>query len=106
MKKEDETIARRIKVGEVVVDGAKYMYWGTREMWDAEKEGSIRNSKHKKLDREGKRLLDLLEETRWFIYKGNTRRKEEKKFTYAGIGDTVIDYILAEEIIRVLIVRM
>ena len=76
------------------------------EVWDEEKEVFKRNSKHKEIDQEGRKLLNLIGETEWFICNGNSRGNEEGEITFTGRGDTVIDYILSEERIRRLIVKM
>ena len=48
----------------------------------------------------------MLGEIGWFICSGNSRGDEEGDITFAGRGDTVIDYILAEERIRRLMVKV
>ena len=65
-----------------------------------------RKSKHKEIDQEGRELLNLIGETGWFISNGNARGDEEGEITFTGRCDTVIDYILAEERIRSLMVKV
>ena len=48
----------------------------------------------------------MIGETGWFICNGNSRGDEEGEITSTGRGDTVIDYILAEERIRRLVVKV
>ncbi|XP_029054555.2 eukaryotic translation initiation factor 3 subunit A-like [Osmia bicornis bicornis] len=70
---------------------------GGKEIWGEEEEGG-RKSKDKKRNAEGRVLLEALRETGWEIMNGNIRRDEEGEFTYTGArGNTVIDYVIAEE---------
>lgn len=56
-----------------------------------EEEGG-RKSKDGKINREGRLLVEFLEEWGWAIFNGVTRRDEEGEFTFTGRkGDTVID---------------
>lgn len=56
-----------------------------------------RSSKDKKIDGEGRKLLEFMEEKGWEIYNGNIEGDKEGKFTYTeGRGNTVIDYIIGE----------
>lgn len=65
---------------------------------EREEEGKTRKSKNKKINREGRRLLDFVEEKGWSILNGGTKENEEGEYTYTrNIGNTVIDYVLKEE---------
>ncbi|XP_024883827.1 uncharacterized protein LOC112462336 [Temnothorax curvispinosus] len=69
--------------------------------------GEGRRSKDKKVDREGRLLVNSLEERGWEIFNGNVRGDEEGEFTFTGgKGDTVIDYIIGEGEVREKIVSM
>ena len=48
----------------------------------------------------------MIGEVGWFICNGNSRGDEEGEVSFTGKGDTVIDYILAEERIRRTMVKM
>jgi len=68
-----------------------------------EDQGAIktRNSKDKKSNREGRRLVEVLEETGWSILNGNIKGDEDGEYTYTGSrGNTVIDYVLGNEGLR------
>lgn len=57
-----------------------------------------RKSKDKTLNREGKRLLHLIEENGLSILNGNTKDDEEGNFTFIDtIGESVIDYDIVNE---------
>ena len=94
------------KDDELVLIGGDLNAWTGEhegENWNEESESFRRVSKHKQVDQEGRILLELLGEAGWFIYNGNLEGDTEGEITFAGIGETVIDYILAEEgIIRML----
>ncbi|XP_077255453.1 uncharacterized protein LOC143893678 [Temnothorax americanus] len=69
--------------------------------------GEGRRSKDKKVDREGRLLVNSLEERGWEILNGNVRGDEEGEFTFTGgRGSTVIDYIIGEGEVREKIVSM
>ena len=76
------------------------------EFWNEEREVFKRNSKHKEVDQEDRKLLNSIGETEWFICNGNSRGDEEGEITFTGRGNTVIDYIQAEERIRRLMVKV
>ena len=94
--------------GFVLIGGYLNAWTGVQggEVWGDEREVLKRKSKHKEIDQEGKKLLNLIGETGWFICNGNSRGDEEGEITFTGRGDTVIDYILAEERIRRLMVKV
>ncbi|XP_024868251.1 trichohyalin-like [Temnothorax curvispinosus] len=69
--------------------------------------GEGRRSKDKKVDREGRLLVNSLEERGWEIFNGNVRGDEEGEFTFTGgRGGTVIDYIIGKGEVREKIVSM
>ena len=76
------------------------------ENWNEESESFRRESKHKQVDQEGRILLEILGEAGWFICNRNLEGDTEGEITFVGIGETVIDYILAEEGIRRMLDRM
>lgn len=70
--------------------------------WEVEDEkrmeGGGRRSKDKKINRDGRKLLEFIEERGWMILNGGVKGDEEGEFTYTGgRGETVIDYVLEEE---------
>jgi len=66
---------------------------------EREREGK-RRSKDGKMNKEGKRLVEFLEEIGWSIFNGDIKGDEEE-FTFAGgRGNTVIDYIIGSEDVR------
>ena len=92
----------RVKIGKEIV-AVVCVY---RRRGEEEREVLKRKSKHKEIDQEGRKLLNLIGETAWFICNGNSRGDEEGEITFTGRGDTGIDYILAEERIRRLMVKL
>lgn len=85
---------------ELVLIGGDFNAW-TGELgggdWNEEEEKFERTSRHKEVDKEGRKLIKLIEERGWVICNGNTRGDERGEFTFSGKGDTVIDYLLAAE---------
>lgn len=60
-----------------------------------------RNSKDRKMNKEGKKLVEMIEERGWSIFNGNITRDEEGEFTFTGgKGCTVIDYVIGDEEVR------
>lgn len=55
--------------------------WLTGKKEEKEEEKS-RNSKDKKIDGEGKKLLEFIEKRGWEIFNGNIEGDEEGEFTY------------------------
>ncbi|XP_070157223.1 uncharacterized protein [Polyergus mexicanus] len=71
---------------------------GRVNLGEEEENGKNRNSKDKKSNREGRRLVEVLEETGWSIINGNIKGDEKGEYTYTGgRGNTVIDYVLGNE---------
>jgi len=61
-----------------------------------EEEG--RRSKDKKVNREGRYLIEALEEAGWWIFNGGRKGDEEGEWTYAGgRGESVLDYVIEDE---------
>lgn len=57
-----------------------------------------RNSKDDKINRHGKKLVELIEDKGWSIFNGNVSGNKEGKYTFAGgKGFTVIDYVIRDQ---------
>jgi len=57
-----------------------------------------RRSKDKKINREGRYLLEALEEAGWWIFNGGGKGDEDGEWTYAGgRGESVLDYVIGDE---------
>lgn len=55
-------------------------------------------SKDKKGNREGRLLIEALEEAGWWIFNGRGKGDEEGEWTYAGgRGEKVLDYVMGNE---------
>lgn len=66
-----------------------------------------RRSKDKKVNGEGRRLLECIEKRGWSILNGSIGGDEEGEYTYVGgRGGTVIDYILGDEEVREKVERL
>ncbi|XP_071648500.1 uncharacterized protein [Temnothorax longispinosus] len=66
-----------------------------------------RNSKDKKVNKDGRTLLEFIEERGLMILNGGTKGDEEGEYTYTGgKGETVIDYIIGDEDSREKIERL
>jgi len=66
-----------------------------------------RRLKDGKINRNGRKLVELVEEKRWSIFNGNMRGDEEGEFTFTvGKGYTVIDYVIGDEDVRGRIKRL
>ncbi|XP_071577594.1 uncharacterized protein [Temnothorax nylanderi] len=79
--------------------------------WEEETEGRGkergRKSKDKKVNKDGRTLLEFIEERGWTILNGGMKGDEEGEYTYTGgKGETVIDYILGDEDIREKVERL
>jgi len=56
-----------------------------------------RKSRDKKINREGRVLVEKLEEIGWFIYNGCGKGDREGMWTYAGArGESVLDYVIGD----------
>ncbi|XP_024877156.1 golgin subfamily A member 6-like protein 22, partial [Temnothorax curvispinosus] len=70
-------------------------------------EGGGRRSKDKKINGDGRKLLEFIEERGWMILNGGVKGDEEGEFTYTGgRGETVIDYVIGEEEVRERVERL
>ncbi|XP_020298257.1 uncharacterized protein LOC109862594 [Pseudomyrmex gracilis] len=70
-------------------------------------EGTRRKSKDKKLNAEGRKLVNKIEEMGWTIWNGDTRGDEEGEWTYTGgRGESVIDYVIGEAWLKDEVERM
>jgi len=57
-----------------------------------------RRSKDGKINKEGRKLVEMIEERGWSIWNGNIAGDEEGEFTFMGdMGSTVIDYVIGDE---------
>lgn len=76
-------------------------------MEEGEEDDKNRNCKDKKVNKEGWRLVEVLEEAGWSILNGSTKGDEKGEYTYTGgKGNTVIDYVIGDERIREEVVRL
>ncbi|XP_068994227.1 trichohyalin-like [Neodiprion pinetum] len=76
--------------------------WG-----EGEEESRSRKSKDRKINSEGRQLVQFLEETGWAIMNGNMEGDEEGEFTYVeGAGATVIDYAIGDIEVRYRVKRI
>jgi len=61
----------------------------------------VRKSRDMKVNSEGRRLVEFMEERRWGIFNGCGKGDEEGEFTFTGGREnTVIDYAIGEEEVR------
>jgi len=68
---------------------------------EEEREKRKRKSKDKNMNKEGRILVDFLEERGWGILNGSIRGDEQGEYTFTGgAGNTVIDYVMGEEEVR------
>ncbi|XP_024891322.1 trichohyalin-like, partial [Temnothorax curvispinosus] len=83
---------------------------GEEEGWEEEIERRKergRKSKDKKINKEGRKLLEFIEERGCMILNGGTKGDEEGEYTYTGgRGETVIDYIIGDEEVREKVERL
>ncbi|XP_011859464.1 PREDICTED: uncharacterized protein LOC105556959 [Vollenhovia emeryi] len=57
-----------------------------------------RCSKDKRINKEGRKLIQSIKERGWFILNGGERGDREGNWTYSGgRGESVIDYVIVEE---------
>lgn len=60
--------------------------------------GRERRSKDGRVNKEGRKMIDFIEERGWCIFNGTVRGDEEGEYTFTGgKGSTVIDYVLGDE---------
>lgn len=56
-----------------------------------------RRSKDKKIDKEGRMLVELIEEKGWKVFNGSMEGDEEGEYTFiGGKGNTVIDFVIGD----------
>ncbi|XP_011868143.1 PREDICTED: uncharacterized protein LOC105562162, partial [Vollenhovia emeryi] len=68
------------------------------ERLEGKEEGRKRRSKDKKVNREGRALIEFMEERGWGILNGGIKGDEEGEYTYTGgRGNTVIDYVIGDK---------
>lgn len=66
-----------------------------------------RRSKNGKINREGRILVDFVEERGWSVFNGNIKGDEEGEFTYTGgKGNIVIDYVIGSGEVKEKIAEM
>ncbi|XP_067206638.1 uncharacterized protein [Linepithema humile] len=74
---------------------------------EEEEEMEKRRSKDIKINGEGRKLVEYIEEKGWEIFNGSVRGDEEGEYTFTGgRGNTVIDYVIGEGEIRDRIEKM
>ncbi|KMQ90798.1 stress response protein nst1-like protein [Lasius niger] len=72
-----------------------------------EEEEVERKSKDRKINMEGRRLVEGLEKVGWEIFNGCTEGDEKGEFTYTGgRGESVIDYVIGEEKVKERVVKL
>lgn len=73
---------------------------GTITKEEEEKSGGKerRYSKDEKINREGRKLVEIIEDKDWSIFNGNMRGDENGQYTFTG--GTVIDYVIGDEEIK------
>jgi len=95
----------REKGGRESIIGGDFNARTEREGGAREREGNYksgerksRKSKDGKMNREGKKLVEKIEEWGWSIWNGNIIGDEEGEYTFTGgKGNTVIDYVISDE---------
>jgi len=79
--------------------------WEEEEGKDKEELG--RRSKDKKINKEGRKLLEVIEERGWMILNGNVKGDEEGEFTFTGgKSETIIDYVIGDKRVKERVERM
>lgn len=74
---------------------------------EMEREGRGRRSKDGRVDREGKLLVEFVEERGWGIFNGAVHRDEKGEYTFTGGREnTVIDYVIGDIRVRDRIKRL
>jgi len=105
---EDKGEGRRILVGGDFNARTGGEGGGVGRGWEETLEGGRKRlSKDKKVNKEGKRLLEFLDNKGWGIFNGIVRGDEKGEFTFTrGKGDTVIDYVMGDEEVEEKVKRM
>lgn len=66
-----------------------------------------KRSKDLKINRDGERLIEFIEERGWSVFIGRVKGDEEGEYTFTGRrGNTVIDYVIESEEVRERILRL
>ncbi|XP_077273093.1 uncharacterized protein LOC143903409 [Temnothorax americanus] len=96
-----DTTEEKKKRVRTIIGGDFNARTGEEGGWEEEDEerveGGGRRSKDKKINRDGRKLLEFIEERGWMILNGGVKGDEEGEFTYTGgRGKTVIDYVIGE----------
>lgn len=64
-------------------------------------EGNRRQSKDKVINREGRVLVEFVEERGWSVFNENMKRNEQGEYTFTeGKENTVIDYVMGNREVR------
>lgn len=72
-----------------------------------EERGEERKSKDEKVNREGKELVEFIEDKGLSIFNGSIKGDEERKFTFTGgKGNTVIDLVIDDREVKQKVERM
>jgi len=70
-------------------------------MEEEEDEEMVRKSKDRKVNKEGRRLVDWIRERKWAILNGGIEGDQEGNWAYTGgRGESVIDYVLTDDEVR------
>lgn len=100
-------IEEREKVGKTLIGGDFNARMGeegggiVEEGMNGKEEGKVRRSKDGKVNKEGKTLIEFIEERGWSIYNGVLKGDEKGEYTYTGSrGSSVIGYVIRDEITR------
>ncbi|XP_024878641.1 trichohyalin-like [Temnothorax curvispinosus] len=109
-----EGLKERTEEGEkgvrTIIGGDFNARTGEEGGWEEEierREERGRKSKDKKINKEGRKLLEFIEERGCMILNGGTKGDEEGEYTYTGgRGETVIDYIIGDEEVREKVERL
>lgn len=71
------------------------------------KEAKGRSSEDKVINKNRRKLIQVIEERGWQIFNGNIKWDEKGEWTYAGgRGETVIDYVIGDKEVRKEIEKM
>ncbi|XP_024890816.1 golgin subfamily A member 6-like protein 1 [Temnothorax curvispinosus] len=108
LKDKTEEEEKRVRT---IIGGDFNARTGEERGWEEEDEerveGGGRRSKDKKINRDGRKLLEFIEERGWMILNEGVKGDEEGEFTYTGgRGETVIDYVIGEEEVREKVERL
>lgn len=69
--------------------------------------GGRRQSKDRKMNREGRKLVDFVEKRGWSVFNGDIKGDESEEFTFTwGKRNTVIDHVMGSMEVRDRIIKM